>query len=637
MSLRVWLKPPRSLLVILFLLTLGSISALGWFGWRLLAQDSVVEEQRTQDRLEQTVDRTVVTLRGILAETGERIGAALSMSLATPPDTKPDSGPLFILTGNSLTALPPAKLFYMPFLPTDPEAPESVFADAEALEFLQGQPIAAITAYRAMAQSPSPAIRAGALMRLGRVLRKLGRESESRTAYTQLSAISGVRVAGAPAQLVAQAALCEITGAGVPQLRTDLSRGRWPLTRGQFEFYWSEVSRLSGRAEPLPQMPPALALAASIAWKERSREPASRGQATLWIEGHPLFLIWRGSPERRAMLVTTPESILKQTIASEDVFLAAVDSDGRVVAGRKDGAGRAAVRTVAESKLPWIIYATRPIGMKDAGMLARRRFLLFGMAVMVSFLLAGAYFIARAVRREMEIARLQSDFVSAVSHEFRSPLTSVRQLSEILAFGRQPNEARRQIYYATLVNETERLQRLVEKLLNFGGMEAGARQYRFEEIDAAALVENVAAEFEGQIAGSGRQIELRGIPSGCNIEADRETLSIALRNLVDNALKYSPDYPTVWVEWGRVNGSIAIRVRDKGPGIPASEMKAIFHKFVRGSAAVSGAVKGTGVGLAMVRHIVRAHGGEIQVASEPGQGSTFTMLLPAVHSGVRQA
>jgi len=209
-------------------------------------------------------------------------------------------------------------------------------------------------------------------------------------------------------------------------------------------------------------------------------------------------------------------------------------------------------------------------------------------------------------------------------------LTSMRQLSEILAFGRVPSEDRRQRYYETLVHETERLQRLVEKLLNFGGMEAGKRQYHFESLDTAPLVEHVAKEFERQIAGSGRLIELHGTASGCRIEADREALSIALRNLVDNALKYSPDFPTVWVEWERENESVAIRVRDRGPGIPASERKQIFHKFVRGSAATSGGVKGMGVGLSMVHHIVRAHGGEVRVASEPGQGSTFTLLLPAV-------
>jgi two-component system phosphate regulon sensor histidine kinase PhoR len=249
---------------------------------------------------------------------------------------------------------------------------------------------------------------------------------------------------------------------------------------------------------------------------------------------------------------------------------------------------------------------------------------------MVLFLLAGTYFIARAIRREMEVSRMQSDFVSAVSHEFRSPLTSMRQLSEILALGRVPNEDRRRLYYETLVRETVRLQRLVEALLNFGRMEAGASQYRFEELDAARLVHSVAAEFEPQIAGHGRHIELTGAESGCRIEADPEAMSVALRNLVDNALKYSPGQPAVWIEWGVDREFVAIRVRDRGAGIAASERKAIFRRFVRGHAAVEGNVKGSGVGLAMVRHIVAAHGGAITVDSEPGRGSTFTMLLPVM-------
>jgi signal transduction histidine kinase len=612
MSLRVWLRPPRSLLVILFLLTLVSISAVGWFGWRLLEQDSVVEEQRTQERLEQTADRMVAALRGFLTETGERLGEE-------SPHAGSEPGPVFILTEDSLRALPPARLLYRSFPSTDPEAPASVFADGEALEFGQGQPEAAVDWYRRLVEAGNVPVRAGALLRLGRVLRKLGRDGESRAAYGQLASMEGVRVAGVPAELVGRVAL------GAADVKEDLRRGRWALSRGQFEFYWSQV----GRGETPPVMSAELERAAALAWKERGREGA-RGRATLWSEGHAAFILWRGGPQRRVMLVTTPEMILQRGAAGEETLVAAVDGDGRMVAGRRNGAGRAAVRTAAESRLPWALYVNRATRQADAGMVARQRYLLFAMVVMFIFLLAGSYFVARAIRREMAVSRLQSDFVSAVSHEFRSPLTSMRQLSEILAFGRLPSEDRRQLYYQTLVNETERLQRLVEKLLNFGGIEAGKRQYHFESIDTSDLVEHVTAEFERQIAGSGRLIELHGMPSGCRIEADREALSIALRNLVDNALKYSPEYPTVWVEWGRENDSVAIRVRDQGPGIPASERKEIFHKFVRGSAAAAGGVKGMGVGLAMVQHIVVAHGGEIRVASEPGRGSTFTMVLPAV-------
>jgi signal transduction histidine kinase len=105
---------------------------------------------------------------------------------------------------------------------------------------------------------------------------------------------------------------------------------------------------------------------------------------------------------------------------------------------------------------------------------------------------------------------------------------------------------------------------------------------------------------------------------------------VVLRNLIDNALKYSPEHPSIWVQWGLERARVAIRVRDQGLGITAAERKAIFRKFVRGSAAAAANVKGSGVGLAMVKHIIAAHHGEIRVDSTPGGGSTFTVVLPAL-------
>jgi len=522
-----------------------------------------------------------------------------------------------------MTALPPAQLLYRPFPSSAPEAPSAVFAEGEMLEFQQGQPESAIDVYTHLTHSRDPSIRAGAWLRLGRVNGKLGRTSDRRAAFRELSLIQDVQVAGTPADLVGHLELCDQPAA----VRDGLRNGRWHLTQAQFAYSWSGLARCGGPSEPPPVMPAALVQAAVLAWKERTREPASHGQATVWSEGRPYFIAWRGTAAERTIVVSCPDVLLREA-APSGAAAALVDSDGRLLAGSKPPTARAAVRTSAESQLPWTLYVSRTAAAPDPGAIGRRRFLLLGMAVRFLFLLAGAYFMARVIRRENAVSRLQSDFVSAVSHEFRSPLTSMRQLSEMLALGRAPSDARRQRYYDMLVNETERLQRLVEKLLNFGGMEAGKRQYHFEALDTAPLVEHVAREFDQQISGSGRLIELHGAAAGCRIEADREAISIALRNLVDNALKYSPDQPTVWVEWGRENESVAIRVRDTGPGIPPAERKQIFNKFVRGTAAASAGVKGTGVGLAMVNHIVRAHGGEVRVTSEPGQGSTFTVLLP---------
>ena len=631
--LKEWLKPPRSLLTILFLLTLVSVSALGWFGWKLYNQDRLVEAQRTQDLLEQTADRASEAMRRSLAETGERLGSWLA---GEPFDPPPD-GLLLFLTAGGMSAAPSGRLLYQPNPSSDPEAPADLFAVAEAREFHYQEPLLAAGQYEELAASRNRAVAAGALLRLSRVLRQSGKIDQSRDRYAQLAEMTGVKVAGAPADLVARKALCELSGNknDARALSRDLLSGHWHLTRGQFSYYWSEAERLAGETVQPPAEAIAFTEAAGQIWLDRQRDPDVRGQRTVWQGSRPYFVMWRGAADRRAVLLTGPESVLKQAFAGDPAFagqavLAAVDNDGRTVAGRKDGSGRAAVRAAAENQLPWTLYVTGIQGLKEAGVLARQRYLMLGTLVMVLFLIAGTYFIARAIRREMEVSRMQSEFVSAVSHEFRSPLTSMRQLSEIMALGRIPNEERRQVYYETLVRETVRLQRLVEALLNFGRMEAGARQYRFEELDTAALIRRVTSEFESQVAAQGRHIELTEPPVDCRIEADPEAMSVALRNLLDNALKYSPNQPTVWVEWGVDRECVAIRVRDRGLGVQVSERKAIFRKFVRGSAATAGNVKGSGVGLAMVRHIVSAHGGEVTVDSEPGQGSTFTLLLPAM-------
>jgi len=637
--LREWLKPPRSLLLLLSVGTLVAVSTVAWFGWKLLDQERAVEAQRAQEDVEQESDRIAANLHVVLAEMGDRLGAWVT---APPANGKPKDGVLLLLDRESAVTLPAGRVLYSPAPGPDPEAADAAFAEGEALEFQQAQPEKAIDWYRRLSESKVPEIRAGALLRMARVLRKVGRDADAYDAYSELASIPLARVAGAPAELVAREALVEMAAAGgqdrptvsrdrqasAIRLLVDLRRARWPLTRGQFAFYWDQLSHLADSTEAPPADGLAWSEAAAFAWRELQRDSSERGQTTLWTGSRPLFLIWRGSGGRRAALVTRPELVLGPALAGAEVDCAAVDSQGRVVAGRKDINSHAAVRAVAETQLPWTLYFTAARSPREAGM-AARQFLLLVTAVMVIFLIAGSYFIARAIRRDMETTRMQSDFVSAVSHEFRSPLTSIRQLSELLAADRVPGPERRQVYYEALVKESTRLQRLVEALLNFGRMEAGARQYRFEDLDPASLAERVAAEFEPAISPAGRHIELEGERHRWHIDADPEALSVALRNLVDNALKYSPNSPTVWVEWGEERERVAIRVRDQGLGIPAAERRAIFRKFVRGSAAASANVKGSGVGLAMVRHIVAAHGGEIMLASEPGQGSTFTILLPA--------
>ena len=251
-----------------------------------------------------------------------------------------------------------------------------------------------------------------------------------------------------------------------------------------------------------------------------------------------------------------------------------------------------------------------------------------GLSVVLLLLVAGSYFVGRAIRIEAEVLRLQSEFVAAVSHEFRTPVATIRQLGEMLEMGRIEAAERRQQYYELIVGESRRLQRLVETLLNFGKLEAGGSRSRFEAVDTAELISTVAAGFQPDAATSGQQIDLSGVGAGLNIQGDRDAISVALRNLIDNALKYSPGRPVVWVECASEGDRVAIRVKDEGLGVSLRERKAIFRKFVRGTAAASASVRGTGVGLAMVNQIAASHGGRVEIESEPGKGSTFTLWLP---------
>jgi signal transduction histidine kinase len=288
------------------------------------------------------------------------------------------------------------------------------------------------------------------------------------------------------------------------------------------------------------------------------------------------------------------------------------------------------LRSLAEAQLGGKIEFSSIAAVSHGGL--GRALWLAGLALMLLLVLAGAYAMYRGVSRELRVAQLQSDFVSAVSHEFRSPLTTLRGITELLANDRLADEGRRRQSYLFLERETGRLQRLVEDLLDFGRMESGRKQYRLAPHDVFGVVRAAVAEFREEALADGFQVEMDlnsdGDSRAATIQADEEALRRAIRNLLENAVKYSPECRTVWVE-GRLNHrQAAISVRDRGMGIDPHEQSQIFQKFVRGAAAKKAGIKGTGIGLSMVRQIVDACGGEIRLQSAVGEGSTFTILLP---------
>jgi len=240
---------------------------------------------------------------------------------------------------------------------------------------------------------------------------------------------------------------------------------------------------------------------------------------------------------------------------------------------------------------------------------------------------AASYFVFSAVNRELCVARLQSDFVAAVSHEFRTPLTAMCHLTELLEEGNPP-EDRLRLYYRALGKESRRLRGMVESLLDFARMEAGRQVYRMEDVDIAGLVKEAVEEFREQTSVNGQRIALEVSEGEHHARADREAITRALWNLLDNAVKYSPEPSTVHVSVIPEDAGIAIAVEDEGAGISKEEQRRVFRKFMRGEASGTLNVKGTGIGLAMVDHIVKGHGGQLRLDSEVGHGSCFTILLP---------
>jgi len=243
-------------------------------------------------------------------------------------------------------------------------------------------------------------------------------------------------------------------------------------------------------------------------------------------------------------------------------------------------------------------------------------------------MIGGIWLTYRNISREMKLARLKSDFVANVSHELRTPLALIRLYAETLELGRLTAKEKYQEYFRIIREESERLSALINNILDFSRIEAGRKEYEFKETDLPELVRSTLDSYRFQIEQNGFAFEENISGDIPPVNVDREAIARSLLNLVNNALKYSKDQKFIGVSLYRANGSVKLEVCDKGIGIPPAEQEKIFEKFYRCGDPLVHNIKGSGLGLSLVRHIVRAHGGNVLVESAPDKGSKFTIELP---------
>jgi signal transduction histidine kinase len=279
--------------------------------------------------------------------------------------------------------------------------------------------------------------------------------------------------------------------------------------------------------------------------------------------------------------------------------------------------------------LPWKLDITQP-AFAEQERAARRENLVFGVlgAVIVALILFGAVLIARDVSRESATTRLKSEFVRNVSHEFKTPLSMIRLYAETLQYRSDLTTEQKQNAYQIINKESERLSHMINNVLDLSRIEMGRKEFHFEQGDLPALVRETLDSYRYHLEKKGFTIHADIAADLPGFYFDREALASVVVNLLSNAMKFSAGHKEVSLSLFSQDGRAVLQVADKGIGIAPQELDRIFERFYRTTDRAAPESQGSGLGLPLVKHIVEAHGGEVRVESESGEGSVFSVTLP---------
>jgi signal transduction histidine kinase len=635
--------------IALFLLAVvAPCAALGWMAVRMATQERELADKRRADAGQRRTD----TLRQLLTAHLERVQRQRISALAEGRGLQTDDGVALVARVHQQRLM----------LPWDGdadveraraaiEAPgfSAAIRTGEQEELLAKRPEAAAALYARAAGASSPTQVAFARLLQARALAAAGHAEESRALYLMLLADAPVPLVdeyGVPfwsyaAERLSSRARLEQDGDGgriLARIETALaSANQAPPTA---RHLWTDVAgrvasrastpALATRARDVTARARRAALEAEQAAALQTAFPlegleSSHADGAVWARfGDPVWLLSvspTGEPGRAVLVAVRADAALSAALSLGDDRARAL-AGARFATSGGDWLGES---------FPGVRVAFAGPARDDPAMSAGPWFYWTIVLLVVSVTVSGGYFLWRDLQRELRVASLRSQFVSSVSHELKTPLTAIRMFAETLLMGRARDGEVAAEYLETIVNESERLTRLLNNVLEFSKLERGTSTFHLVPHAIGEVIQRSVRAMSYPLSQQGFTLNVdiaEGLPA---VPVDPDALEQALLNLLTNAMKYSGAARTIELTARRDDRHVTIDVVDHGVGIAAEDHERVFEKFYRAATPENRHIPGTGLGLTLVQHIARAHGGGIRLSSTPGEGSCFSLLLPLDH------
>ena len=598
---------------------------------------------------------------------------------------------VFLLDADFRIVFPQAESADILFARWDQSMPDSPFASlfqrAEYLEFSQKKYAQAAELYhRCSLSTPVKQLQALALERYGRCLVNTKRYDEAYSVYENLLDEFGQfknRV-GYPYGIVAAILLYEVTRdmqieKGRDLLKTlidvleKLRNGDWQLSNPAYDYFSEEIENILNKdlsAEKYPEL-----LKAYKAIKEKSSPYLEELEFKELLEENVIpilkeriaFSQYSNEPQRGRFPVMNGESNFLFSysrlgdIPSDQLFYAGfcwdldylenqkfpeiantlAQTSGIQVrliderlqndlSGEKNVIPKDALSvTFRQFPFPWRLIVTQT-ALENLKSSALRENIIYGtlLAVIVVLMCLGALLIARDIHRESETTRHKSEFVHNISHELKTPLTLIRLYGETLKDKKNLPEKNRKEAYEIITRESERLSYMINNVLDFSQIETGRKEFNLKKGHLAGVIRETLELYRYHLEKKGFTVHKQISEDIPPMDFDREAMASVLINLLSNSMKFSQDKKEVSVRLFKDGDNAVIQVADKGVGISRNEVDKIFQRFYRSENEVVSESRGSGLGLTIVKHIAEAHGGQVDVESEPEKGSVFSVILP---------